>query len=212
MHLVLIRIKAVKYVNKWKAKTFHNHTLMCAGMVAEAMAVELPTSKASSAPPPPPVKVKHSFWSFWPFTRRRSAYKTLKDVDTPQLKQKGSADTGADDDTDEGPLLKAGDPTTAKYAEKLKRKAVSEDEEPFIPRPNSRITFKLPDKEPSEDVTPEAPATQQAEIAAEDSPKDTALMNSKVTEEGQPASSLIPANNDVPTGNTTAADGTATLI
>lgn len=53
------------------------------------------------------------------------------------------------------PLLKAGDPTAAKYAETLSCRNAEEDE-PFVPRPNSRITFKLPDSTPSEDMQPEA--------------------------------------------------------
>lgn len=82
----------------------------------------------------------------------------MKDVDSP-VKNKGSRISATNDDTEDGPLMKAGDPIKAKYQEKLSRRAASDDDEPFVPRPNTRIKFQLPDST----VTPseESPGTAQ---------------------------------------------------
>ena len=120
------------------------------------MAVQLPSSK--SAPVPINAPKKRSFWRF-PFMRHRGpAYQSLKDVDSP-VKGKGSQSGTANEDTDDAPLLKAGDPTKAKYQEKLSRRAAFDDSEPFVPRPNTRIKFQLPNSTPPED-SPRATAEQ----------------------------------------------------
>ncbi|DBA94392.1 TPA: hypothetical protein ACH3X1_001997 [Trebouxia sp. C0004] len=160
------------------------------GMVADAMAVQLPSSKASSVPASPTVSTKRSFWPAF-LGRRRSAYKGLKDVDK-HVKKKDSNAAGTDENSDDVPLLKAGDPTGAKYAEKLKRH--SEKDELFVPRPNSRITFKLPNSTPSEDMQPESMPreTIPTDIRA---PDDAAI---SPTDNLIPASDLLAASDTAP--------------
>lgn len=119
-------------------------------MVAEAVAVQLPSSK--SAPVITSKPKKRSFWRIPFFGHKGPAYQSLKDVDSP-IKSKGAEMPGASEITDDEPLLKAGDPIKAKYQEKLSRRAASDDDEPFVPRPNTRIKFKLPDST----VTPSGP-------------------------------------------------------
>ena len=182
---------------------------LCAGMVAEAMAVELPSSKSAPVVPKPKVKC-----SFWPFGRNKSAYKALKDVDAP-VKRKDPRDTQADDDTDDGCLLKAGAPTAAKYAEKLSRKNATEDEEPFVPRPNSRIKFKLPEKTPSEDSAPEVIPTSTAQDSEQ--PSEVVSVGDAEVNAADPVASpenapLIPAIETTSANDTAAADELKTLI
>ena len=168
-------------------------------MVADAMAVQLPSSKASTVPASPTVGTKRSFWPAF-LGRRGSAYKALKDVDK-HVKKKDPNAAETDENSDDVPLLKAGDPTAAKYAEKLSRH--SEQEEPFVPRPNSRITFKLPDSTPSEDVQPESvpqettPTDIRAPDNADISPTDDLI----------PANNLLPASDMTPTNDTAPANG-----
>jgi len=165
-------------------------------MVADAMAVQLPSSKASIVPASPTVSTKRSFWPAF-LGRRGLAYKALKDVDKPAKKKDPSA-AGTDENSDDVSLLRAGDSTGAKYAEKLSRR--SEQEEPFVPRPNSRITFKLPNSTPSEDTQPEnAPQeTTPTDIRAPDdadiSPTDDLIPANNLL----PASDMVPANDTVP--------------
>ncbi len=127
----------------------------CVGLVAEAMAVPLPSSKAASTQH----AAKHSLWHVPFFGGKKSPYKALRDVESP-VKRKGLHDN-MDKSAEDIPLLKAGDPTATKYAEKLSRRNAEEDE-PFVPRPNSKITFKLPDSTHSEDMQPEAVSEQAA--------------------------------------------------
>ncbi len=119
------------------------------------MAVPLPSSKAASTQHA--VKRHLSHVPF--FGGKKSPYKGLKDVES-SVKRKGSHDN-MDKSAEDIPLLKAGDPTAAKYAEKLSRRNAEKDE-PFVPRPNSKITFKLPDSTPSEDMQSEAVPQQAA--------------------------------------------------
>lgn len=129
-------------------------------MVAEAMAVQLPSNKSG---PVTTVKPKRrSFWRVPFFGNKGPSYHSLKDVDSP-IKNKGSRTSAASENTDDVPLLKAEDPTKAKYQEKLNRRVASDDDEPFVPRPNARIKFQLPDSS----VTPseESPqATQGPDV------------------------------------------------
>ena len=127
----------------------------CTGLVAEAMAVPLPSSKAASTQH----AAKRSLWHAPFFGGKKSPYKTLRDVESP-VKRKGMHDNMGKS-AEDIPLLKTGDPTAAKYAEKLSRRNAEEDE-PFVPRPNSRITFKLPDRTPSENMQSEADPQQAA--------------------------------------------------
>ena len=119
------------------------------------MAVPLPSSKAASTQH----AVKRHLWHVPFFGGKKSPYKGLKDVES-SVKRKGSHDN-MDKSAEDIPLLKAGDPTAAKYAEKLSRRNAEKDE-PFVPRPNSKITFKLPDSTPSEDMQSEAVPQQAA--------------------------------------------------
>ncbi len=128
----------------------------CAGLVAEAMAVPLPSSKAASTQH----AAKHRLWHVPFFGGKKSPYKGLKNVEG-SAKRKGLHDN-MDKSAEDIPLLKAGDPAAAKCAEKLSRRNAEEDE-PFVPRPNSKITFKLPDSTPSEDMQPEV-VTHQAAV------------------------------------------------
>ena len=125
------------------------------GLVAEAMAVPLPPSKAVSTQH----AAKRSLWHVPFFGGKKSPYKGLKDVEC-SVKRKGLHDN-MDKSAEDIPLLKAGDPTAAKYAEKLSRRNAEEDE-PFVPRPNSRITFKLPDSTPLEHMQSKAVPQQAA--------------------------------------------------
>ncbi len=169
-------------------------------MVADAMAVQLPSSKASTVPASPTaVSTKRSFWPAF-LGRRGSAYQALKNVDKHAKKTDPNA-AETDKNSDDVPLLKAGDPTAAKYAEKLSRR--SEQEEPFVPRPNSRITFKLPDSTPSEDMQPGSvpqdttPTDIRAPDDADISPTDDLI----------PANNLLPASDMTPTNDTAPANG-----
>ena len=168
-------------------------------MVADAMAVQLPSSKASTVPAYPPVYTKRSFWPAF-LSRRGSAYKTLKDVDK-RAKKKDPNAAETDGNSDDVPLLKAGDPTAAKYAEKLSRR--SEQEEPFVPRPNSRITFKLPDSTPSEDMQPES-VPQETTPADTGAPDDADI---SPTDDLIPANNLLSASDMAPTNDTVSANG-----
>lgn len=159
------------------------------------MAVQLPTSKSASAPPQ--VKAKRNFWPTMSIGHRRSAYQALKNVDSP-VKSKGSRDMTSED-TEDVSLLKAGDPTAAKYSERLSHRSASAKEEPFVPRPNSRITFKLPDNTPSEDMQPEGIPEETAIIKQPNTPTQD-----DVPADGTfPVDELVPANdhlsaNDMP--------------
>lgn len=107
------------------------------------MAVQLPSSK--SAPIITTKPKERSFWRIPFFGHKGPAYQSLKDVDSP-VKNKGSEMPAASEITDDEPLLKAGDPIKIKkYQEKLSRRAGSDDDEPFVPRPNTRIKFNLPE-------------------------------------------------------------------
>ena len=169
------------------------------------MAVQLPSSRASKVPTP--VAVKRSFWRRPFFGRRGAAYQTLKDVDSP-VKSKGSHDT-INDGSEDMPLLKAGDPSAAKYTEKLSRRSAAEEEEPFIPRPNSRITFKLPNSTPSEDMQPEV-MTMPKKIPAGVKEPDVLVTNATATVDLAAVSDVAPeehatsANDMVPASDTTA--------
>ncbi len=165
-------------------------------MVADAMAVQLPSSKASTVPASSTaVSTQRSFWPAF-LGRRGSAYKALKDVDKHAKKRDPNA-AETDENSDDVPLLKAGDPTAAKYAEKLSRR--SEQEEPFVPRPNIRITFKLPDSTPSEDMQPGSVPQESTptDIRADISPTDDLI----------PAKNLLPASDMAPTNDTAPASG-----
>ena len=175
-------------------------------MVAEAMAVQLPSKSAPVAT----IKPKRStFWHIPLFGHRGPAYQSLKDVDSP-IKGKGSmASAAANEDTDDMPLLKAGDPIKGKYQEKLTRRAASDDDETFVPNPNSKIRFQLPTDKSSEasprpTIEPEiAPENLHADSsAAEDSPA-TVLISSAEDTNGPAAVSdstaitnLMPANDE----------------
>ena len=154
------------------------------------MAVQLPTSKSVNAPPQ--VKAKRSFWPTLSIGRRRSAYQALKNVDSP-VKSKGSRDMTSED-TEDVSLLKAGDPTAAKYVERLSHRSASASakEEPFVPRPNSRITFKLPDNTPSEDMQPEG------------IPEETAII--KLKQPNTPTQDDVPADGTFPVDELVPAD------
>lgn len=106
------------------------------------MAVQLPSNK--SGPVTAIKSKKRSFWHVPFFGHKGPSYQSLKDVDSP-IKNKGSRSSAASENTDVVPLLKAGDPTKANYQEKLNRRVASDDDEPFVPRPNARIKFQLPD-------------------------------------------------------------------
>ncbi len=142
------------------------------------MAVPLPSSKAASTQH----AAKRRLWHVPFFGGKKSPYKGLKDVES-SVKRKGSHDN-MDKSAEDIPLLKAGDPTAAKYAEKLSRRNAEEDE-PFVPRPNSKITFKLPDSTPSEDMQPEAVPHQAASTDSNE-----AGVHAVITSRNMPAKSL----------------------
>ena len=169
-------------------------------MVADAMAVQLPSGKASTVPASAPVSTKHSFWPAF-LGSRGSAYKALKDVDKHAKKKDPNA-AETDETSDDMPLLKAGDPTAAKYAEKLSRR--SEQEEPFVPRPNSRITFKLPDSTPSEDMQPETLSVPQETTPTDIRAPDDADISP--TDDLIPANNLLPASDMAPASDTVPAN------
>ena len=123
------------------------------------MAVQVPSNKSG---PVTTIKPKtHSFWHVPFFGRKGPAYQSLKDVDSP-FKSKGSRISA--ETTDDVPLLKAGNPT--KYQEKLSRRAASDDDEPFVPRPNTRIKFQLPDSTVTPQESPRATQEPEIEVAA----------------------------------------------
>lgn len=134
---------------------------------------------------------------------RGPAYQSLKDVDSP-VKGKGSQLGAANEDTDDMPLLKAGDPTKAMYQEKLSRRAASDDSEPFVPRPNTRIKFQFPDSTPPE-KSPRATTEQDAAPDSTAASSATAEANLFTGVDIAPAADLIPA--DVPGP----ADGSTTV-
>ena len=171
------------------------------------MAVQLPTSKSGNAPPQ--VKAKRNFWPTLSIGRRRSAYRALRNVDSP-VKSKGSRDMTSED-TEDVSLLKAGDPTAAKYAERLSHRSASAKEEPFVPRPNSRITFKLPDNTPSEDMQPEGIPEETAIIKLKQ--PNTPTQDDVPADGTFPVDELVPANdhlsaNDMPLANKKTPDHT----
>ena len=130
------------------------------------MAVQLPSIKSGPVTTVKPNR--RSFWRIPFFGHKGPSYQSLKDVDSP-VKNKGSRSSAASENTDDAPLLKAGDPTKAKYQEKVNRRVASDDNEPFLPRPNARIKFQLPDSS----VTPseESPrATQEPDVESVTAP------------------------------------------
>ena len=140
--------------------------------------------------------VKRSFWripvSF--FGHRQSAYRALKDVDSP-VKRKSSSDN-TEENTEETLLLKTGSPTTAKYAEKLSRHAGAEEKELYVPRPNSRITFKLPDNASMQDMHVDHMHVQTAATDSNGQDMSISISNTDV---------LIPANELLPAADISAA-------
>ena len=174
-------------------------SLVFTGMVAEAMAVQLPSSK--SAPVITNKPKRRSFWHVPFFRHKGPAYQSLKDVDSP-VKNKGSELPSADETTDDVPLLKTGGPIKTKYQEKLSRRAASDDDEAFVPRPNTRIKFNLPDsKAVSSEEGPQTatepdmepvtvpvtgavtqPATEAAsDVAAANSPQEDDLISASMS-------------------------------
>ena len=172
-----------------------------AGLVAEAMAVQVPTTKAVTAPTTR--TPNRSFWRLPFFGHNKTAYKALKDVDSPDKKPKGSRADETDEASDDVPLLKAGGLTSAKYAEKLGRHA--EEEEPFVPRPHSRITFKLPDTDPTDDKqskqVAEETATTEARVPDVATPDLTSVVDLIPAKDITTASGMSPANDVAPAPN-----------
>ena len=156
------------------------------------MAVQLHSSKPASSQG----AVKRSFWripvSF--FGHSPSAYRALKDVDSP-VKRKGSSNK-TEENTEEMLLLKTGSPTTAKYAEKLSRHAGAEEKELYVPRPNSRITFNLPDNASLEDMHIDHMHEQTAATDSSGQDMSISMSNTDV---------LIPANEMLPAADISAA-------
>lgn len=140
--------------------------------------------------------VKRSFWRIPApfFGHGQSAYRALKDVDSP-VKRKSSSDN-TEENTEETLLLKTGSPTTAKYAEKLSRHAGAEEKELYVPRPNSRITFKLPDDAPMQDMHIDHMHVQTAATDSNGQDMSISMSNTDV---------LIPANEVLPAADISAA-------
>lgn len=142
-------------------QTEYKHTLP-GYLVADAMAVQVPSNKPGPVTTVQPKK--RSLWHIPFFGRQGPAYKSLKDVDSP-AKNIGSRTSAVSEIADDVPLLKAGSPTKAQYQEKMSRRAASDDDEPFVLRPNTKVKFQLPDST----VTPSAEsphATQEPETEA----------------------------------------------
>lgn len=157
------------------------------------MAVQVPSNKSGPVTTIKPRK--RSFWHISFFGRKGPAYQSLKDVDSP-TKNKGSRISAVSETADDVPLLKAGSPTKAQFQEKLSRHAASDDDEPFVPRPNTRIKFRLPDstvtsvQEPEIEaaVVPDSGTASNAAAAVALAPEDD-LVNATVA-----ASDLVPSN------------------
>ena len=170
------------------------------------MAVQLPSNKSGPVTTIRPKK--RSFWHVPFFGHAEPSYQSLKDVDSP-VRNKGSRISAASENTDVSPLLKAGDPTKAKYQEKLNRRAASDDDEPFVPRPNTRIKFQLPDSP----VTPsnESPqAIQEPGVKPVIVPESGIASNAAVAFTLAPEDDLIsaPLSDPSPAGAAGGMDGT----
>lgn len=167
------------------------------------MAVQLPSNKSG---PVTTIKPKRrSFWRIPFFGHQGPSYQSLKDVDSP-VKNKGSRTSAASDNTDDVPLLKAGDPTKAKYKEKLNRRAASDDDEPFVPRPNTRIKFQLPHSP----VTPSegSPrATQEPDVEPETVPETGPASNAAAAGALAPEDDLVSATLSDPSAAAGVAGG-----
>lgn len=155
------------------------------------MAVKVPSNK--SGPVTTIKSKKRSFWHMPFFGRKGPAYQSLKDVDSP-AKNKGSRTSAVSETADDVPLLKAGSPT--KYQEKLSRRAASDDDEPFVPRANTRIKFRLPEQESPH-------VTQEPEIEAAVVPDSGTASNAAAAVALAPEDDLIIATllNPSPAGD-----------
>ena len=121
-------------------------------MVAEAMSVKLANQKASVP------ETKKPSWHLPSWLKlRRPAYKALKDADA--VPSKGNTLTSESSDIPEdSPLLKKAGLDAAAEGRKFGRtRSDLEDEEPFVPRPNSKVAFNLPDKKKTRTAADAAP-------------------------------------------------------
>lgn len=183
--------------------------LLIVGMVAEAMAVQLPSSK--SAPVVTSKPKKRSFWRIPFLGHKGPAYQSLKDVDSP-IKHRGSEVPAASEITDDVPLLKAGDLVKTKYQEKLSRRAASDDDEPFVPRPNTRIKFKLPDSEvkPSREG-PQLPAAKEPDMEPVTVPVTESVSNPATETASNEAAANLPQEDDLISASMSGPSATADL-
>lgn len=176
-------------------------------MVAEAMAVQLPSSKSRPVTTSKPKR--RSFWRIPFLSYKRPAYEALKDVDSPN-KKKGSLNPAASEVTDDVPLLEAGHPIKTKYQEKLSRHAASDDDEPFVPRPNTRIKFQLPNSTvtPTEETPP---ATKEPDTEPVTKPATGTASNVAVVDFPQ-EDDLISASQSGPSATADLGSADATVI
>lgn len=178
-------------------------------MVAEAMAVQLLSSK--SAPVVTSKPKKRSFWRIPFLGHPGPAYQSLKDVDSP-IKHKGSEVPDASEITDDVPLLKAGDHIKTKYQEKLSRRAASDDDEPFVPRPNTKIKFKLPDSTitPSREG-PQLPAAKEPVMEPVTVPVTQSVTQPATETASNVAAANVPQEDDLISASTSGPSATADL-
>lgn len=110
-----------------------------AGMVATALSVK----HADKAPAVP--TARKAFWRIPKFVHKGPAYKAL--VNRDRNTSKATLDSETSDIPEDAPLLKAGASDAAAENKKYGRsQPAEEEEEPFVPRPRSKVMFSLPEK------------------------------------------------------------------
>ena len=113
---------------------------------------------ADKAPPVP--KARKPFWRIPNFFRRGPAYKAL--VNSDRNPSKATLDSETSDIPEDAPLLKVGASDAAAENKKYGRsQSTEEEEEPFVPRPRSKVMFSLPEKSKgkAKDIQPAAGET-----------------------------------------------------
>lgn len=123
--------------------------LQCAGMVAEAMSVKHVEKSILQA-------TRRPFWRMPKFTRKGPAYKSLANADG-KPSEAAQLNSETSDIPEDAPLLKVAATDAAAEGKKYGRsQSMEEEEEAFVPRPNSKVMFKLPEKPKAKSTEPAA--------------------------------------------------------
>lgn len=164
-------------------------------MVAEAMSVKLADHKASTP------ETNKPFWHLPSWLRlRRPAYKALKDADGMPIKGNTLISESSDIPEDSPLLKKAGLDAAAEGRKFGRTRSDLEDEEPFVPRPNSKVAFNLPDKK--KDRAAAGPASSGAVDSTPDARGDPEIQPAALSSIPEHQPTLIGTNVQPPVTGT----------